>query len=226
MGDYVNLSIDLQARPRQPAAAGRRLHPDQPGCRISRSTSLVDLKTLCAGVTATLQTCLRTPPDLAACASSPKFLFDNVCAAVKAALRRPAEPHGGSRRQGCPVQRRGQPDQRPARQRAGRRRSQPAGAGGRGPGQLDVARVRRDLRHRPGRPLLRGHRGEVPGKERVPVITRRTRIQLVHLRADHPARREFTSAPATPTSTGSSSTATTPWSRTTPTPAASSPARR
>lgn len=82
MGDYVNLSVDLQldlGNLRLPDLACIPINqlPDLP------LDQLVDLKTLCAGVTATLQTCLRTPPDLAACAKLPKFLFDNVCAAVK-----------------------------------------------------------------------------------------------------------------------------------------------
>ena len=35
------------------------------------------------GVTTTLQSCLRTPPDAAACAKLPAYLVDNICAAVK-----------------------------------------------------------------------------------------------------------------------------------------------
>ena len=58
------------------------------------------------------------------------------------------------------------------------------------------------------------------------MITRRTKRPAHGVRADHAARRQLTSAPATPGSTGCSSTTATPSSRTSRTPAASSPAPR
>lgn len=82
MGDYVNLSVNLRLD------LGNLRLPDLACIPINKLPdlpldTLIDLKTLCDGVTKTLQTCLRTPPDPAACALLPKYLFDNVCAAVK-----------------------------------------------------------------------------------------------------------------------------------------------
>lgn len=82
MGDYVNLSVDLQldlGNLRLPDLVCIPLNdvPDLP------LDTLVDVKTLCSGVTKTLQGCLRTPPDAAACARLPQYLLDNVCEAVK-----------------------------------------------------------------------------------------------------------------------------------------------
>ena len=82
MGDYVNLSIDLQLdlgnlRLPDVACIATNALPDLP------LDQLVDLKTLCRGVTTTLQGCLHTPPDVAACSKLPGYLIDNVCAAVK-----------------------------------------------------------------------------------------------------------------------------------------------
>lgn len=82
MGDYVNLSIDLQldlGNLRLPdlACIPINMIPDLP------LDTLLDVKTLCNGVTKTLQGCLRTPPDIAACAKLPQYLLDNVCDAVK-----------------------------------------------------------------------------------------------------------------------------------------------
>lgn len=82
MGDYVNLSIDLQldlGNLRLPDLVCIPLNdlPDLP------LDTLIDVKTLCSGVTKTLQGCLRTPPDIAACAKLPQYLLDNVCEAVK-----------------------------------------------------------------------------------------------------------------------------------------------
>lgn len=81
MGDYVNLSVDLQldlGNLRLPDIACIPIDalPDLP------LDTLVDLKTLCSGVTQTLQACLRTPPNAAACLALPQRLVDNVCAAV------------------------------------------------------------------------------------------------------------------------------------------------
>lgn len=82
MGDYVNLSIDLQLD------VGALELPDLACIPInelpdSPLDQLVDLKNLCAGVTKTLQSCLKTPPDAAACAQLPGYLVDNVCSAVQ-----------------------------------------------------------------------------------------------------------------------------------------------
>lgn len=82
MGDYVNLSVDLQLD------LGNLRLPDLLCIPINEVPDLpldqlVNIKTLCAGVTRTLQSCLRTPPDIAACSALPKSLFDNVCEAVK-----------------------------------------------------------------------------------------------------------------------------------------------
>ncbi|UUW91800.1 MCE family protein [Pimelobacter simplex] len=82
MGDYVNLSIDLQldfnnlALPDIPCIPINLL-PDSP------LDQLINLKNLCNGVFQTLQGCLRTPVNIDACRQLPKYLFDNVCAAVK-----------------------------------------------------------------------------------------------------------------------------------------------
>lgn len=81
MGDYVNLSIDLQLD------LGNLRLPDV-GCIPIDALpdlpldTLVDLKTLCHGVTETLQGCLRTPPNAAACLALPGYLVDDVCDAV------------------------------------------------------------------------------------------------------------------------------------------------
>lgn len=82
MGDYVNLSIDLQLD------VGALEIPDLVCIPVnelpdSPLDDLVDLKNLCAGVTKTLQSCLKTPPDAAACAKLPGYLIDNVCSAVQ-----------------------------------------------------------------------------------------------------------------------------------------------
>lgn len=93
MGDYVNLSIDLQIdlnnlRLPDLACIPINLLPDSP------LDDLVDLKNLCNGVTETLQSCLRTPPDPKACAKLPGYLIDNICDAVK--LLCGAARNGGS----------------------------------------------------------------------------------------------------------------------------------
>ncbi|GAA3525225.1 MCE family protein [Nocardioides daeguensis] len=82
MGDYVNLSVDLQldlGNLRLPDLVCIPLN-DLPDLPLDQ---LVDLKTLCSGVTQTLQTCLKTPVDVQACLKLPQYLLDNVCAAVK-----------------------------------------------------------------------------------------------------------------------------------------------
>ena len=86
MGDYVNLSIDLQldfnnmALPDLPCIPIKML-PDLP------IDQLLNLKNLCQGVWQTLQSCIRTPitpQTQQACLQLPKRLFDNVCSAVPA----------------------------------------------------------------------------------------------------------------------------------------------
>ncbi|HWJ08617.1 MAG TPA: MCE family protein [Nocardioides sp.] len=82
MGDYVNLSVDLQldlGNLRLPDLVCIPFNnlPDLP------LDTLLDIKTLCSNVTKTLQGCLRTPPDITACAKLPQFLLDDVCDAVK-----------------------------------------------------------------------------------------------------------------------------------------------
>ncbi|GAA4813816.1 MCE family protein [Nocardioides caeni] len=82
MGDYVNLSVDLQLD------VGNLGIPDLVCIPVnelpdSPLDDLIDLKDLCSGVTKTLQSCLKTPPDPAACAKLPGYLIDNVCQAVK-----------------------------------------------------------------------------------------------------------------------------------------------
>ena len=68
----------------------------------------------------------------------------------------------------------------------------------------------------------RDHEGRRPG----PVITRRTKVQLRHLRGDHAARRLVRRRPLRAPRPGCSTTPTTPSPRSSPTPAASSPAAR
>lgn len=82
MGDYVNLSIDLQLD------LGNLRLPDLACIPINEIPDLpldvlIDVKTLCNNVTRTLQGCLRTPPDIAACSRLPQYLLDDVCDAVK-----------------------------------------------------------------------------------------------------------------------------------------------
>ncbi|GAA3654999.1 hypothetical protein GCM10022237_13650 [Nocardioides ginsengisoli] len=82
MGDYVNLSIDLQLD------LGRMTLPDVPCIPInmlpdSPLDQLVNLKNLCNSTWKTLQGCLKTPPDAQACLKLPQYLLDNVCSAVK-----------------------------------------------------------------------------------------------------------------------------------------------
>lgn len=82
MGDYVNLSVDLQldlGNLRLPDLVCIPLN-DLPDLPLDQ---LVNLKTLCSGVTQTLQSCLKTPVDVQACLRLPQYLLDNVCAAVK-----------------------------------------------------------------------------------------------------------------------------------------------
>lgn len=81
MGDYVNLSVDLQLD------LGALELPDLVCIPInelpdSPLDELIDLKNLCAGATKALQSCLKTPPDVTACAKLPQYLLDNVCDAV------------------------------------------------------------------------------------------------------------------------------------------------
>lgn len=81
MGDYVNLSVDLQLD------LGALDIPDLVCIPInelpdSPLDELIDLKDLCNSTTKALQSCLKTPPDAAACAKLPQYLLDNVCDAV------------------------------------------------------------------------------------------------------------------------------------------------
>jgi phospholipid/cholesterol/gamma-HCH transport system substrate-binding protein len=84
MGDYVNLSVDLQLD------LGNLALPDIACIPINELPNspldqLVNLKNLCAGVTKTLQACLQTPITPAvrqACARLPQFLVDDVCEAT------------------------------------------------------------------------------------------------------------------------------------------------
>lgn len=82
MGDYVNLSVDLQLD------LGDATLPDLLCIPInalpdSPLNDIINLPNLCDGVTATIQSCIKTPPDPAACLKLPSFLLDNVCSAVK-----------------------------------------------------------------------------------------------------------------------------------------------
>ncbi|KRB80182.1 hypothetical protein ASE01_01400 [Nocardioides sp. Root190] len=82
MGDYVNLSIDLQldlGNLRLPDVACILTNelPDSP------LDQLIDLPKLCESATETLQGCLKTPPDPKACALLPGYLLDDICQAVK-----------------------------------------------------------------------------------------------------------------------------------------------
>lgn len=81
MGDYVNLSVDLQLD------LGALDLPDLVCIPInelpdSPLDDLVNLKNLCDTATKALQGCLKTPPDAAACARLPQYLLDNVCRSV------------------------------------------------------------------------------------------------------------------------------------------------
>ena len=82
MGDYVNLSVDLQLD------LGNLDLPDVPCILVnelpdSPLDQLIDLKNLCGSTWNTLQGCLKTPPDVKACALLPQYLLDDVCSAVK-----------------------------------------------------------------------------------------------------------------------------------------------
>lgn len=82
MGDYVNLSVDLQldlGNLRLPDVACVLTNelPDSP------LDELIDLPKLCESATETLQSCLRTPPDVKACSLLPGYLLDDVCQAVQ-----------------------------------------------------------------------------------------------------------------------------------------------
>lgn len=81
MGDYVNLSVDLQLD------LGHLNLPDLACVPISALPDLpikqlVDIKLLCDGATKVLQGCLKSPPDLAACSQLPSHLADELCKAV------------------------------------------------------------------------------------------------------------------------------------------------
>ncbi|HWJ65737.1 MAG TPA: MCE family protein [Nocardioides sp.] len=81
MGDYVNLSVELEldlgelALPDVACVLTNQL-PDSP------LDELVDLPRLCESTRDTLQACLKTPPDQEACALLPRYLLDDVCEAV------------------------------------------------------------------------------------------------------------------------------------------------
>ena len=82
MGDYVNLSVDLRLD------LGNLELPDVLCIPINELPNspldqLLNLKNLCAGVTKVLQSCLKTPPDAAACGRLPGYLIDEVCKATK-----------------------------------------------------------------------------------------------------------------------------------------------
>lgn len=101
MGDYVNLSVDLDlnlARTTLPQAAciGVNQLPDSP------LDQLIKIKNLCNGAEETLQNCLKTPPNQAACARLPQYLLDNVCSAVDLFCAISGGGRGGSS-QGLPT---------------------------------------------------------------------------------------------------------------------------
>lgn len=78
MGDYVNLSVDLDldlanlSLPDVVCIPFNEL-PDLP------IDDLLDLKGLCGGVQDALNKCIRTPIDLSACAKLPGRLLDTIC---------------------------------------------------------------------------------------------------------------------------------------------------
>lgn len=82
MGDYVNLSVDLRLD------LGELELPDIACVPINELPDnkpleqLINIKNLCAGATKALQSCLRTPPDAAACARLPGYLVQEVCKAT------------------------------------------------------------------------------------------------------------------------------------------------
>ncbi|WP_435769981.1 MCE family protein [Nocardioides sp. SYSU DS0651] len=97
MGDYVNLSVDLRldlANLELPDIACIPINqlPDSP------LDELIDLKGLCDGATKALQSCLKTPPDAAACARLPGYLVDEVCKATRLLC---GANLGGNRRDGA-----------------------------------------------------------------------------------------------------------------------------
>ena len=79
MGDYVNLSVDLQLD------LGELELPDIACVPINELPDntpldqLIKIKNLCAGATRALQGCLRTPPNPTACAKLPGYLVQEVC---------------------------------------------------------------------------------------------------------------------------------------------------
>jgi phospholipid/cholesterol/gamma-HCH transport system substrate-binding protein len=85
MGDYVNLSVELDldlANLTIPDIACIPLNELPNGTPLD---DLVKVKDLCAGVTGILQDCLTTRFDreqMEACASLPQYLLDEVCDAV------------------------------------------------------------------------------------------------------------------------------------------------
>ncbi|TYL46258.1 MCE family protein [Nocardioides sp. BGMRC 2183] len=78
MGDYVNLSADLDldlgnlGLPDLVCIPFNEL-PDSP------IDDLLDLKNLCKGVQRALQQCVKTPPDLAQCAKLPERVLRSIC---------------------------------------------------------------------------------------------------------------------------------------------------
>ena len=82
MGDYVNLSVELDLDLNNltiPDVLCVPLHelPDNESLE-----ELLDIKGLCDGVTKVLQSCLKTPVDREACMALPGYLADEICESV------------------------------------------------------------------------------------------------------------------------------------------------
>jgi phospholipid/cholesterol/gamma-HCH transport system substrate-binding protein len=82
MGDYVNLSINLDLDINNLALPDLACIPINMLPDNTPLEHILDIKGLCAGVTKVLQSCLKTPPDPAACAKLPQYLLNEICDAV------------------------------------------------------------------------------------------------------------------------------------------------
>jgi phospholipid/cholesterol/gamma-HCH transport system substrate-binding protein len=82
MGDYTNLSINLDLDINNLGLPDLACIPIDMLPDNTTLQHLLDIKGLCHGVTAVLQSCLKTPPDPAACAQLPQYLLNEICDAV------------------------------------------------------------------------------------------------------------------------------------------------
>lgn len=96
MGDYVNLSVDMQLDLENFELPDIACVPINELPDNKSLEQLIKIKNLCAGATKALQSCLRTPPDAAACARLPGYLVQEVCNATLLSRFCGAARSGGS----------------------------------------------------------------------------------------------------------------------------------